>query len=99
MEGPFFPPATQTYLGHYRGLDTARVMNVFLLWHENELPGEKEEFKLVGVYSSKEAADAARQRAAQLPGFREAPDGFTIESYKLDQDQWQEGYVTAYPGE
>jgi hypothetical protein len=68
-------------------------MNVFLLWHTHELPDGEEDAKLIGVYSTKESAEAAQQRALQLPGFSVAPKGFTIATYPLDQDQWREGYA------
>jgi homoserine kinase type II len=69
------------------------MMNVFLLWHVHDL-GEEEDAKLLGVYSSEQKAEAARQRAVALPGFRECPEGFLVDRYELDQDYWTEGYVT-----
>jgi hypothetical protein len=69
-------------------------MTVFLLWHVNELPGGEEASKLIGVYSSQQAAEAARERTVQLPGFRDSPDGFAVDSYEVDRDQWREGFVT-----
>ena len=73
-------------------------MNVFLLWHERELPGDEEDAKLIGVYSTKELAEAAQKRAAQLPGFRDTPEGFTIDSCEVDRDEWCEGFVTVHHG-
>ena len=67
---------------------------MFLLWHTHELPGGEEDSKLIGVYSTRESAEAAQNRASQLPGFSSAPQGFTIDSYELDKDHWCEGYVT-----
>jgi hypothetical protein len=69
-------------------------MNVFVLWHTHELPGGKGDSKLIGVYSSRQAAEAAQGRAVQLPGFCDAPDAFVIDSYEVDQDHWREGYIT-----
>jgi hypothetical protein len=74
-------------------------MTVFLLWHVRELPDGEEDSKLIGVYSSRQAADAARDRAVQLPGFRDLPDGFTIDSYEIDRDEWREGYGTVDPSQ
>lgn len=70
------------------------VMNIFLLWHTHELPGGEEDSKLIGVYSSRGSAQAAQSRASQLPGFSSAPQGFTIDSYELEKDEWREGFVT-----
>jgi len=69
-------------------------MNVFLLWHTHELPGGDEDPKLIGVYSAREFAEAAKRRSSQLPGFSSAPQGFTIDSHELDKDEWREGYIT-----
>jgi hypothetical protein len=44
-------------------------MDVFLLWHVHEMPGGEEDFKLIGVYSTAELAEQARQSAAPLPRF------------------------------
>ena len=73
-------------------------MDVFLLWHVHELPDGEEDAKLIGVYSTPELIEQARQRAASLPGFREALDGFQVSRYPLDRDHWAEGYATAIHG-
>ena len=33
-----------------------------------------------------------------LPGFRDVPDGFILDEYLVDQDNWTEGYVTITQG-
>ena len=67
-------------------------MNVFLLWHVNESPSGEESPKLIGVYSTKQLADNALNHAANLPGFRERPEGFTIDIYEVNKDEWREGF-------
>lgn len=69
-------------------------MDVFLLWHVNELPDGGEDAKLIGVYASIDDAERAKQRALTKPGFRDRPDGFEIARYALGEDCWSEGYVT-----
>jgi hypothetical protein len=69
-------------------------MDVFLLWHVHEFPSGEEDAKLIGVYSSGELAEQARQRSLSQPGFRDTPQGFCIDRYTVDQDHWAEGYVT-----
>ena len=69
-------------------------MDVFLLWHVHEFPDGEEDAKLIGVYSTREKAEQARQRLAVHPGFRELPEGFQVSAYQLDRDHWTEGYVT-----
>ncbi|WP_165501846.1 hypothetical protein [Pedobacter frigiditerrae] len=42
-----------------------------MLWHthtDDDLPGE-EDFKVIGIYASRELAEAAQRRAEVLPGF------------------------------
>ena len=73
-------------------------MFVYLLLHIHEVnPGEEDE-KLIGIYTSQEKANEARNRAITWPGFRDTPDGFLIEKYRLDEDHWTEGYFASQPG-
>lgn len=72
---------------------------VYLLWHQFELKGNKTEdledrAKLIGVYSDEEEAKQAIDRAKDQPGFRDYPEGFLIDAYKLGHDHWTEGFVT-----
>ena len=67
---------------------------VYLLWHMHETPAGEEDNKLIGVYSSPEAAEQARQRKIAFPGFRQLPDGFVVDPYTVDEDAWSEGFVT-----
>ena len=63
---------------------------LFVLLHS--LP-ETGRVKVVGVYSSRDLAEAAEGRTRQLPGFADEPDGFTIEEYEVDRDHWPRGFV------
>ena len=67
-------------------------MEVFLLYHINEL--NDDDSKLIGVYSSQENAEIARQKTMLLPGFIIFPNSFLIDKVRLDEDHWQEGFVT-----
>ena len=49
--------------------------------------------KLSGVYRSRDAANAAIARLSFQLGFRDHPDGFTVDEYELDKDHWCEGFV------
>jgi hypothetical protein len=53
-----------------------------------------DDVKLLGTYSSREAARARIERARQLPGFSDEPDCFYVEESEVDKDEWTEGYVT-----
>lgn len=68
-------------------------MHVFVVHHAYESDGA-EESKLIGVYSSRDAAEQAVARARTLPGFVDHPDGFSVDDYVLDEDHWTQGFVT-----
>ncbi len=67
---------------------------VFLLWHTHELSAGKEDTKLIGVYGSRDAAERAKARASELPGFSGNLTGFEISGYNIGEDQWREGFST-----
>ena len=68
-------------------------MKVYVVQHVHELGENNENIKFIGVYSSEENANAAMSRLRQKPGFRNAPDGFNLDEYDLDQDYWKDGYL------
>jgi|GEM_PF-1423693 len=66
---------------------------VFILWHHYPNDQDDENAKLLGVYSSMAIAEERRDKKyKQLPGFCRNEGEFTIDSYELDQDQWNEGF-------
>ena len=65
-----------------------------MLQHVHSLDDDAEDVKFIGVYSSRENAQAAITRLSQAPGFSGAPAGFHIDEYQVDKDQWVEGYST-----
>ncbi len=69
-------------------------MEVFLLHHVHEFSDGEEDMKLIGVYSSEERAEEAKQRALTLLGFRDLPDGFSIDHYTVDADHWSEVFTS-----
>ena len=69
------------------------MASVFVLQHVHSREDGVEDVKFIGVYSSREKAQAAAARLGGLPGFAEVPDGFHVDEYRVDQDQWAEGYV------
>jgi hypothetical protein len=69
------------------------MASVFVLQHVHAGEDGNEDVKFIGVYSSREKAQEAVARLGQLPGFSDAPDGFHIDEYRVDQDHWVEGYV------
>ena len=67
-------------------------MRVFVVQREHELDGCAE-VKFIGVYSTQERAWTAVDRAKRLSGFRDHPDGFSVDPYEVDMDHWTEGFV------
>ena len=67
--------------------------SVFVLQHVHSTEDDAEDVKFLGVYSSRENAQAAMVRLGHDPGFSEARDGFHVDEYQIDQDHWVEGYV------
>ena len=64
---------------------------VFVLQHSYELDW-CDETKFIGVYRTRESAEAAIARLRLEPGFQTRPDDFSIDRYELDQDHWVEGF-------
>jgi hypothetical protein len=58
------------------------------------ISNDAEDVKFVGVYSSRQKAQEAVARLAEMPGFADTPDGFHIDEYRVDYDQWAEGFAT-----
>lgn len=68
--------------------------SVFILWYIQDEGLDTEDELLIGVYSTEEEATAAISRLKDKPGFIRAPSGFQIHQYKLNRDDWTEGFVT-----
>jgi hypothetical protein len=75
------------------GSGEASMPKAYLLQHARLKESGEEDVKLLGIYSSRGGADAAVLRFRARPGFAQAPDGFSIDEYTMDQDYWEEGYV------
>ena len=67
---------------------------VFLVEHLHVQDDGEEDVKVIGIYSTREAAQEAVGRLRLQPGFRDTPAGFNIDLYLLDQDHWESGYHT-----
>ena len=81
------------------------MTRVFLLQHLHLLNDDDEDVKTLGIYSTRETALAAVERFRKLPGFCDTPqmadpslpgvaEGFYIDEFEVDQDSWDEGFVT-----
>jgi hypothetical protein len=68
--------------------------SVFILWYVFNEGLDTEDELLVGVYSSEGEAKAAIGRLKDKAGFAQAASEFQIHRYKLNHDDWTEGFVT-----
>lgn len=67
--------------------------SVYLVQHvRDESDGS---YKVIGIYSSRNAAESAVERLRGKPGFRDHPEGFSIDRYEIDRDCWPEGFGIA----
>jgi len=65
--------------------------SAFLLWYE--YGKDDDDSILIGVYSSRENAEAAMERLRHKPGFVERYEGFLIDRYELNKDHWTTGFT------
>jgi homoserine kinase type II len=70
-----------------------QVNQTCLLWHEYETAFGDVEGKLVGVYRTEEDARRAIDRYVLLPGFRDYPDGFSVQALVPNEEWWSDGFV------
>ncbi|MGI8654123.1 MAG: DUF7336 domain-containing protein [Pyrinomonadaceae bacterium] len=69
-------------------------MEVYIVQHVHEFEDSREDYKFIGVYSTRQKAEEAVSRLRTKDGFRNIPEGFEIDEYELDEDHWTDGYVT-----
>ena len=70
------------------------MRSVFVLQHVHEFKNGNEDVKFVGVYSSRKEAEKAIAKLICISGFKDTPNGFSIDEYELNQTQWLDGYKT-----
>jgi hypothetical protein len=68
------------------------MTKIFVVQHEHEWC-RREDVKFIGVYATREDAEAAIKRLRNQPGFSDWPDGFSIGEYEIGVDHWTEGFV------
>jgi hypothetical protein len=64
---------------------------------DGEIHSDEEEWRILGIYATRAAAETQKRVSRELPGFRDEPDCFDIEPMVLDEDLWNHGYGTEYP--
>jgi hypothetical protein len=68
------------------------MKRVFIVHHVRDIDGIHENVKTIGVFSSQKLAEAAVIEVKDKPGFRDSPEGFSIDEYEIDRTSWTDGY-------
>jgi len=74
--------------------ETSHVVDiiVYVLSHSTQAPTTDED-RLIGVFSDHDTATNAIDLLRVKPGFRDWPQGFVLDEYKLGEDNWKEGFA------
>lgn len=67
--------------------------SVFYLAHEY-FDGEYDNVSDLGYYSTYENARKSLSKYHEKPEFKNYPDGFCIDEYKIDKPEWTDGFFT-----
>jgi hypothetical protein len=71
-------------------------MDVYVLWYARPLPNGFWTGMNIGYYSSLKRLEEARERLRQRPGFRDFPNGFSLNCYRLDEEYDNPMFFTAW---
>jgi hypothetical protein len=74
-------------------------MDIYVLWHSYNDEDGREHEMMLGVYSTREKAEAGLSQLRDKPGFRDYPNGFEIARGTLDRTSMTEGFVRAWGDE
>ncbi|UMZ10633.1 hypothetical protein I9018_24560 [Pseudomonas sp. MPFS] len=72
-------------------LNNRWLMIVYILQHVSECE-DREDVKIVGIYSAAELANEAALNFSMVPGFKDFPQGFSVDPYELDRTFWKDGF-------
>lgn len=67
--------------------------SVYLIQHCYER-GDSEDVKVIGIFASQSDAETVVERLRKQDGFKDAPDGFSIDSYVIGRCFWSDGFET-----
>jgi len=89
VEAPLLDRVRKAFAKYVQEMDL-----LYVLHHVRADDEYGDHAKLIGVYRSRESAEAAIVRLRNLPGFRDHPAGFQIGAYQMDKDHWAEGFIS-----
>lgn len=71
-------------------------MLLYSLYFTREYDHRQDTELSIGIYSSREEAEAIVERLQNKPGFNEYPEGFAIHETRVGLTGWVEGFITTY---
>lgn len=74
------------------------MTEVYVLQHSRQDEDGIDHEILVGIYSTREKAEAAFADVIKREGFRDFPEALQILDILLDETLWSEGFITVVPG-
>jgi hypothetical protein len=63
----------------------------FVVFHDDG--NGDEQMKFIGIFTTKQSAEAAVDGLSKMPGFADYPLGFSVEFHPFDRIGWPEGFV------
>jgi len=72
------------------------VMDVYSLSYIRQLPDGNWASMFIGVYSSLKRLEEAQERLRRLRGFRDSPEGFRVQCYRMDEEYDDPGFFTPW---
>ena len=70
------------------------MQKIYYLYHVRYEDTDDEDFRIIGIYSSRKQAKLAIERMKKKPGFIDFPDDFQIIQDVINREGWLEGFVT-----
>ena len=67
-------------------------MQKFYVVHHSYGEAESETYKLIGIFDSEMRALEVIEDLRRRPGFHDYPHGFSVDTYKLNEICWTEGF-------
>ena len=72
----------------------SEIPTLFLVCHEHDqIDKINTDLKIIGIFQSREMANEVINDLKDKIGFRDSPEGFSIDAYRLGTVFWSEGFV------
>jgi hypothetical protein len=68
------------------------MTKVYLLCHDYETSTSPDNGIIIGLFSTHELTSKAIEALSSKPGFANFKNGFTIDTYIVNEDHWRDGF-------